>query len=297
MTLIVAVMCRETIWLLADRRLSRQQQPLRDDACKVMLLETIDGLSILGYAGLGATAMGTEPSTWMSNVLRGRNMPLEASLAVLANAVKEQFPRHVTSFTHDIIVPAFVDGEARLYAIGFNPIQKSVQFIRHQASYAGFVRPFDLVVGGSGGIPLLVEKRWARSLRRLVNAHVRGVLSAKAVADHLAKVNFDVHLAMADKSVGPRCIVVWRHSTKGRFKGGGGHRFYTDTDCEAGAAVLPTITAGMDMSAILAVIGPATMKVFDDWHKDRSKPLAPPDQSQIDERVRKLPHGPDEKLR
>jgi len=62
MTLVVTVNGPETIWLLADRRLSRGGQPWREDARKVMLLEPTDGVAILGYAGLGATALGTEPA-------------------------------------------------------------------------------------------------------------------------------------------------------------------------------------------------------------------------------------------
>lgn len=73
MTLIMAVTGPESIWLLADRRLSYADHSPKDDARKVMFLESTDGAAILGYAGLGATARGTEPADWMSAVLRGRN--------------------------------------------------------------------------------------------------------------------------------------------------------------------------------------------------------------------------------
>ena len=79
MTFILAVRGPKSIWLLADRRLSYEGRLPKDDACKVMFLETTDGVAILGYAGLGATARGTEPSDWMSAVLRGRNFPLDVS--------------------------------------------------------------------------------------------------------------------------------------------------------------------------------------------------------------------------
>ena len=71
MTLIVTVNGPEAIWLVADRRLTGRRGPIRDDARKLMFLETDDGVAILGYAGLGATARGTEPADWMSAVLRG----------------------------------------------------------------------------------------------------------------------------------------------------------------------------------------------------------------------------------
>jgi hypothetical protein len=87
MTLVVTVNGREPIWLLADRRLSYKGRPPKEDGRKVMFLETTDGVATLGYAGLGATALGTEPADWMSAVLRGRNLPLEQSLGILAEAI------------------------------------------------------------------------------------------------------------------------------------------------------------------------------------------------------------------
>jgi hypothetical protein len=38
---------------------------------KFMNLETIDGVGLLAYAGLGATARGTQPSDWMSDNVVG----------------------------------------------------------------------------------------------------------------------------------------------------------------------------------------------------------------------------------
>ena len=94
MTLVATINGPETIWVLADRRLSSGSRVVREDARKVMFLEATDGVAILGYCGLGATGQGNEPSNWMSAVLRGRNLPLEQSLGVIADAMKEQFPRH-----------------------------------------------------------------------------------------------------------------------------------------------------------------------------------------------------------
>lgn len=95
MTLVLTVNGRETIWLLADRRLTYKGRPAKEDGRKVMFLETTDGVAILGYAGLGATALGTEPADWISAVLRSRNLPLEQSLGKLAEAIKKQLPRHL----------------------------------------------------------------------------------------------------------------------------------------------------------------------------------------------------------
>ena len=99
-----------------------------------MFLETTDGVAILGYAGLGATALGTEPADWMSAVLRGRNFTLEQSLGTLADAMKNQLPRHMVLMpgapAHNVFVPAFVGEDARLYTIDlvFASDRKSYQF-------------------------------------------------------------------------------------------------------------------------------------------------------------------------
>jgi hypothetical protein len=112
-TLVLTVNGPESIWLVADRRLSQNGRPIRDDACKVMFLETIDnGVAIL--TGLGATARGTEPADWMSAVLRGRPLRLEQCLSVLGEAIKNQFPRHMAPLSgHDVIIPAFLGNEVR----------------------------------------------------------------------------------------------------------------------------------------------------------------------------------------
>lgn len=66
MTLLISVAGQRAVWLAADRQLSQDGVPVKDDACKVMWLDTTDGHSILAYTGLGATGNGTELSGWMS---------------------------------------------------------------------------------------------------------------------------------------------------------------------------------------------------------------------------------------
>jgi hypothetical protein len=67
-TLIFTANRPEMIWLLADRRITSRNRPPRDHGCDVMFLETADGVAIIGYAGLGATACGSQPADWMSGV-------------------------------------------------------------------------------------------------------------------------------------------------------------------------------------------------------------------------------------
>lgn len=197
-----------------------------------MFLETTDGVAILGYAGLGATGLGTEPADWMSGVLRGRNLPLEQSLGVLARGMREQLPRHMIRVplghrvAHHVIVPAFLGGEPRLYTIDlvFAADRKSYRFryTRHVGDRPPISsKPPPLTLGGSGALYLAQDQKWMRNLLRVVRASERGNASSRAVADHLAKLNDDV--AIADESVGPRCIVAWRSRKNGIHKGGGEH--------------------------------------------------------------------------
>jgi hypothetical protein len=208
-TLILAVNGPETIWLLADRRLSYKGRPPKDDARKVMFLETNDGVAILGYAGLGATARGTEPADWMGAVLRGRNFPLEQSLGILADALKAQFPRHMRGMpvpAHTVAIPAFLNGDVRLYTIDLvlasDLSMKMFRLTRHVVGNS--TRTPRMGLFGSGAVHLVQnKKKWMRSLLHLVRACDRQQVSELAVADHLANINNEVHLN--DKSVGPRC--------------------------------------------------------------------------------------------
>jgi hypothetical protein len=127
-----------------------------------MFLETTDGVAILAYAGLGVTALGTEPADWMSAVLRGRNLPLEQSLAVLAEAMKKELPRHMEGLTpvHNVIVPAFLGTEPRLYTIDlvFAPDRQSFAFRDWHAHSLATPSPPRPAIFGSGA-PHLEQTR------------------------------------------------------------------------------------------------------------------------------------------
>jgi hypothetical protein len=301
-TLVVTVNGPETIWLLADRRLSRKGQPPKDDGCKVMVLETTDGIAILGYAGLGATIHGTEPADWMSAVLRGRNIPLEQSLGVLAEAMRKQFPRHMLAMpsagggpAHSVLVPAFLGDEARLYTIdiALTPDRKryAFRYTRHVVDKPPRKpRTPRLAIAGSGAQYLIKDKKWMRSLLRLVNAYApRKQVGAHAVADHLPKLNYDVYRQVSDKSVGPRCIVAWRNKKVGLHKGGGGHQAYVGTT-RADTPLIPTVGAGMAVHEIIGTMMPHMTEMFEamragqpakepDWADDFARLADKPDEN------------------
>ena len=306
MTLVVAVTGPEAIWLLADRRLSCDGRPPKDDGRKVMFLETIDGVAILGYAGLGATARGTEPADWMSAVLRGRNLPLENSLGVLAEAIQNQLPRHMIQMrindilSHHVIIPAFLGNEPRLYSIdlAFGSDRKNYRFryTRHANTLpTGAFKTPSLGIGGSGALYLLQHNNWQRDLLRVVSANERGKISLLAVADHLARLNARVHQAMLDKSVGSRCVVAWRFRKGGFHNGGGGHQFYTGLERETSCAFLPTISTGMDMVAVGEVFMTHSINTIKALLAGEAAPKL--DKDAINAALAGLPHLPDETLR
>ena len=303
MTLIVTVNGPETIWLLADRRLSSRGHKPRDDARKVMILNTSDGVAVLGYAGLGATAAGSEPADWMSSVLRGRKLPLERSLAVLAEAMKDQFPPHMVRMprqytpAHCVLVPAFVENEARLYTIDMRfALDRKGFWFRYSRRVvnkpAGRLRVPRMMVAGSGEQYLGRDKGWIRPLLRLIRAHDRRQVSSDAVAAHLAGLNLEVHLGTRDGSVGPRCIVAWRNRKGGIHKGGGACQFFDKNERERTDKYVPEISNGRDIIAVIEALTPGVMMGI-----KSGRPTSEWDWDATDAKLARLPTKPDEKLR
>jgi hypothetical protein len=303
-TLVVTVNGRESIWLLADRRLSYPARPPKDDARKVMFLKTVDGTAILGYAGLGATALGTEPSDWISAVLRGVNLPLEQSLGVLAEAMKRQLPKHLMKMPgagmHVIAATAFLGNEAMFYTIDLacSPDRKHYDFRYTHHGLPGetsaWVGTPRITAGGSGALHLSNDRDWVRNLLPIVRASDRGKVTANAVSDHLARLNNQVYLRDKDKSVGPSCIVAWRHREGGIHNGGGGHQFYTGTSRDSSSPFLPTISNGLDVHALIGVFMPHVSKHLEALKAGADFDL---DKDQLNVVLAQLPDTPDESLR
>jgi hypothetical protein len=289
--------------MVADRRLSVGGRPVRDDARKMMFLETEDGVAILGYAGLGSTASGTEPVDWMNAVLRGRKLPLEKALGVLAGAAKRQLPTHLSRIAgkpgpqHHIVIPAFVGGEIRLYMIGlaFAADRKSFQYQWTRVLPTGRTKPPPLAIAGSGAFYLVRQQAWRRPLLRLLAAHDRGAVSARAVADHLAAICYTVHKHPENLGVGPRSIVAWRHRKPGRYTGGGGHQFYTCEERDSSTPALPTIATGIDVGAIVKAMAPVMQGMMEAMKNKQPMPEFP--SAVVNAELARMPHGPDERLK
>jgi hypothetical protein len=315
-TAVVGAWSRQTIWLAVDRRLSYVGlRPASNDATKLMALQAEDGVALLGYAGLGATSAATEPSAWMSNVLRGGHGTVEEALKELANAARRQLPPHLDRFPpsmryHAIVAPAIVDGEPRIYTIdvALAPDRKKVKarYERHtRTAPNGWIMTPRFFLAGSG---LTVLHRdltmWARPLMSLLKAHDRELVSPDTVADRFWELISHAHSETTDDSVGPDAIVAWRY---GPSAGGGrvsGHRFYTEAGRQASGPAIPSIANGMDVRALGDRGLGEIMRVLGSIEVDPS--TGRPDLEAVFERIdfddlnhrtEALPEAPDERLR
>lgn len=304
MTLIVAVNGRHTIWMAADRRLSFRSRVPKDDATKMVFLDTPDGVAILGYAGLGLTGSGTEPSKWVGRVLRGQNLSLEQSLAVIARAMREQLPKHMRHMspahmaTHSFVVTAFRDEHPAVYSIDLALARdrKTLRFRYTRWQQSAAVQPLlppPMVFCGSGGSIVFKYRTWQREVLRLAKAHDAGKVSARTVADRLAALNFQVH--RRDSYVGPNCIVAWRYRRNGVHKGGGGHQYYSGKSRVRDAGPIPTIARGLDVNAVINAVLPSFLKKIEGWPEIQSDQEL--DVDAINAELSRLPTDPDENLR
>lgn len=310
-TLVLSIRSRDSMWLVVDRRLSYggRRRPI-DDAVKVMNLETTDGQGLLAYAGLGATSLGTQPSEWMSAILRGRGgLGFEQALKLLSDAASRELPSHLmalpdSSRAHFIIIPAFVHhGGYRLYSVD-NVIHPETG--RHWYRYTRHVRDaqenspsVSIALGGTGGLYLQkTSEQWLRVMLHLVKAHDRGKVSDHLVADQFARLNYEAHQAVRDGTVGPRCIVVWRRrqgSRRAKLLTGGGHQSYTGVDRDRSSVGIPSISNGLDVKAIGNVLMQDLLRRVEEYgFCDKT--------FDVDEEIRtrlveNLPSEPDEKLR
>jgi hypothetical protein len=308
MTLVLSVRSQNSLWLVSDRRLSYGgQRPPTDTAVKVMSLETLDGVGLLGYAGLGATPRGTQPSDWMSAVLRGRGgQTFEQALQTLSNVAARELPRYLArtpAGAHFIIIPAFVRGLGpRVYSID-NVIDRDTgshrcRFTNYQQTGTPGSPVPRVAVAGTGGMYLASRRRtWQRDLLRIVNAHDRGKLSDRVIADRLAELNWEAHRGVRDGSVGPRCIVAWRRRADARpGLPGGGQEFYTGTRRDGDAAAIPTISNGLDVQGIAGTLMDAVQPWLASLNSGESAGFEF-DDDEINARLAELPDEPDDWLR
>ncbi|SEM70917.1 hypothetical protein SAMN04488077_10767 [Roseovarius tolerans] len=310
MTLILTVQTKGSIWLVADRRLSASGQAPIDDAIKCTIVEVADGIALLGYAGLGATARGSQPSQWVSNVLRGRHHPLEQMLQVVSDAMKREFLPHLEGIRdakqrqHNFVVPAFLNEMHRVYTIDLAYTSSAYKYRYTRHIMGGALTPMQVTtpigLAGSGAGALPNRQDWQRPLLRLVKAYNGKRITAAVVAHHLAKLAYRSCLGTPDGSVGPDSLVVWRNSKAGLHRGGGGHSFFANAQPSSQRADIPSISKGMDMTALVKTMMEVIIPQFEEMSaaKDRGEEIPEFDggTDEINRRLRRLPSTPDEKL-
>lgn len=318
MTLTVSIQTKDSIWLVTDRRLSYQGRRPVDTAIKATIVEVTGGIALVGYAGLGATGLvpphglGNQPSQWVGNVLRGRHLPLEQMLEVIADAMQREFLPHLKKIPatllrqHCFLVPAFVESKPLVFAIALALTPDGNKFTFARCTKGGTKPALQITaptVAIGSGAPALSGTDWQRSTLRLVNAYNRKKISAQTVADHLASLTYLSHQKTKDETVGPSSLVVWRNSETGSHKGGGMHSFYALGKRVSDATEVPWIKDGSDMAAIFAIIEeevfPDLRKMVVAAHRGEHTTEFDKDRAEraMNENLSKLPSNPDEKLR
>jgi hypothetical protein len=307
MTLILTIQTRGSIWIVADRRLSAPGSLPIDNAIKATRVYSADGVAVLGYAGLGATVRRNQPSQWVINVLSGRrNLKLEESLSVVANAMCREFRPHMEGpgnnllRQHSFIVPAFVNDRPRIYTIDMARSDERwlYRYTRHTMGgvAASLQVPPPIALGGSGAAALLPIVRWKRPLLRLMKAYHRKRICAQTVAEYLAQLAYQSHQGTQDGTVGPDCLIVWVSSKQSKL---GGDSAFFSRGARTGGGSIPTIDNGMDMVAMLKTLEPDLMRHLETVFSAQERGKEPPKlrfSEEAKQRLSKLPLKPDEKL-
>lgn len=312
MTLVLAAHSREAAWVVTDRCLYRGPGQTNHLGIKSMTLDTHDGSGILAYAGLGATARGTQPSQWMANVLRGRGeLSFEQALEVLCAAAQRELPPHLigpASGPHCIVAVGHVQGRGAVtYSID-NIDGGAFRVQRRVNSTNSGRQPTRLVLAGTGGQHLATcIDEWQRQLLSLLKDNDRGRVDDLVVADYLASLNHCTYLAMERRhgqknTVSPRSIVLWKRSDGVKHgKSGGGVRFYSGRKRDAASPGVPTISRGLDVMAMIHAMLPVWTEAARPFMQNPQPPgTTLPlnlDEKELERRVAALPDQPDERLR
>ena len=295
MTFVVAATGQSSIWLLTDTRLTHADGTFEDTAIKQFLLETTDGTAYFGYTGLGMTFAGNEPSQWMSNVLRGLNLPLEQSLSVLTNAIQKQIPRHMegTEIPHVVVAPALVMGQPRMYVI---QLARRNEGAEYECQFRRILRdesdeslgPPRLVFAGSGVRSIPFGDSWKQELLNMILQFELGEIDPERIEQFLAEINLNV--SKKDATVAPQSLINWRIDRQTRCNG---NAFFNGTNRETVPRSIPTVNQGMDVSALLRIVTPQLIEVVEALRIGEAKEI---DRKALDAQLRSQTWTPDDHL-
>jgi hypothetical protein len=142
-------------------------------------------------------------------------MTMHEALWKLDYEIQQHLQDHIVgSWNHVLLVPAFVDGECRVYGIGLSKDgQEAHSALRiKDPPYPAHLSPVPprVMYIGSGGKWLAnqqARRRLVREMCSLAKKHDQHRISDHAVADRLAALNLFVSRNVS--TVSPDCFVVW----------------------------------------------------------------------------------------
>ena len=123
----------------------------------------------------------------------------------------------------------------------------------------------------------------------MIGAAERKVLRPRDVAEKLASINDAI--SQREPTVGENCIVIWRYGRTGVH--GSGHSVFEGTNRTKNTPVLPTISQGTDIRALLGAMFP----FFVEMAPGTAPSFPEIDNDAINAELAKLPDKPDETLR
>lgn len=305
MTFVLARTGEKSIWLMADTRLTASSgASFHDDGVKLLALDVPEGPCLIGYAGLGSTSAGTQPSEWMARVLTGVNLTLEQSIDTIARAMTEQFPQHSGAtpnraiVNHQVVAVAFSEKRARRFIIRLVPNQiGDGSAFRWTEILSSEDQPF-LATGSFRAIPLEVGSEfsflrgWAeeelKRIEGLVKEAEEGRLPYHEVAKEFARLNYRIH--SEDDTVGPKCTVIYR------YRDGGGSHVAFDGMEPGGSGAMESMSHGMNMGKICEILLEHMSPIMSEMMRTGDNaPIFP--EAEVNRKLAKLPSTPDEEFK
>ncbi|MBT8413956.1 MAG: hypothetical protein KJO30_06440 [Boseongicola sp.] len=268
MTLALSLQTKDSVWLLTDHRLSAPGFAPVDTAVKATRLELSDGELLVGYAGIGLTPLGSQPSHWIASSFRGTKPAVNDAMYHLRNLALQEFPKHlrrvkrVEHRRHEFIASGFKDGRPVVYILRIFEMNGEFQALlniaqmHHRDAKVGTTIPFVMTGSAVSSIKVLNENT-LREVLRYARYYNRSKVSSEVVARCFFQIGSAIYNDCKDGSISPNFLVMWQNNKTGRHLGGGGafefDRSGTITPLDGS---IPTIAGGMDINAIHKALFP-----------------------------------------
>ena len=308
MTLVYAAQTKRSVWLMTDRRLSYgdSKRAPHDDGVKQCHIYTEDGIVMLGYAGLGKTSVGIQPSTWMAGIFNGLKGTVPEHLELLKLRMLEQLPKHFKKIKskedvllQPVIAPAIVNGKTRIFVVQFSAYRAHkrnlgiVAIPQYTNKLTGFkYNCCDLATGSGQREPFKIGNSWRRELFNRLKLFDNAKVDGNYVAEHLNILN--QYSASIHDDISEACDICFKSTNKTS----GTYRFPLPNQQfdNCGQAMIPTVMASKNLGPIVNAFKPlliAQAKTFinnDDTHLEIAL-----EHLKLD--LEKISENPEEKLK